>query len=530
MARLLITGPGAETRIFEITSPSVNLGRAESSDLILDHPSVSRHHARLILGPGDLATVSDLGSLNGVLVNDQPVREHRLKDQERISIGAYELRYDAVPEPILEIAADPAIAARVAKLLAPQAPKPREPEPERASLERENRLLKLLLQVDNAVSSAADSETVVRRVMELVFQMEHVERGLVMLADQQHGFKPALLLYRNPKSRLPAAADPSTVVLSRRVMERVTRERQPLLIRNVTQDADFQDSESLRLSGVRSAMCAPLLVGDRLLGIFYVDCLSKPLAFDRDQLEIFAVIGAETALRLDNACAYEELSRRELERRALERFLSSSVVDRVLADPLRLRLGGETQTATILFSDLRGFTRIAEKTAPEKLVERLNEFFSEMTEVVFSNGGTLDKYLGDGIMALFGAPLPRPDDARRAVKTAIEMQLALVGLNRTWERRELEPLAMGIGISTGEVTAGNVGSPQRMDYTVIGDAVNVAARLCSSAAAGQILTSEASFHALDGSFESKAVAPVPIKGHAAPVEVYEILWHDTTFS
>ncbi|HEV2495167.1 MAG TPA: adenylate/guanylate cyclase domain-containing protein [Terriglobia bacterium] len=524
MARLLITGPGEETRIFEITTPVINLGRAESSDAVLDHPSVSRHHARLILGPGDLATLTDLGSLNGILVNGKPVREHRLRDRDRISIGAYELRYDAPLEPVLEIATDPAIAARVAELLAPRAPTPSERESRLSGLESENRLLRLLLQVGNAVSAAADPEAVVRRVTELIFQMQTVERGFVMLADEQRGFKPALLLYRDPESRLPAAADPSTVVLSSRVIERVTRERLPLLIRNVTQDARFEDSESLRLSGVRSAMCAPLVVQDRFLGIFYVDCLSKPMAFDREQLEIFAVIAAETAVRLDNACAYEELSRRALERRALERFLSPTVVDRILADPIGLRLGGENQTATILFSDLRDFTRIAEKTAPQDLVERLNEFFSEMTEVIFSNGGTLDKYLGDGMMAVFGAPIPSPDDARRAVKTAIEMHIALERLNRAWETRGLEPLGMGIGINTGAVTAGNVGSAQRMDYTVIGDAVNVAARLCSSAAPGQILVAEASFRALDGSFASNAGAPIPIKGHTASVEVYEIPW------
>jgi len=156
----------------------------------------------------------------------------------------------------------------------------------------------------------------------------------------------------------------------------------------------------------------------------------------------------------------------------------------------------------------------------------LNEYFSEMTDLIFDNGGTLDKYLGDGIMALFGAPWPKPDDAQRAVRTAGAMQRALVALNRQWQARGQEPLQMGVGINTGQVTAGNIGSSKRMDYTVIGDAVNLASRLCAHAAGGQVLISKSTFREIGS--PALRLESIRVKGKAAPIEVYEILWKDST--
>jgi len=170
---------------------------------------------------------------------------------------------------------------------------------------------------------------------------------------------------------------------------------------------------------------------------------------------------------------------------------------------------------------------MSEKMEPQEVVELLNEYFSEMTDLVFENGGTLDKYLGDGLMAVFGAPLTKEDDSLRAVKTAIEMQQALVKLNRDWEAMGQRSLKMGLGINTGPVTAGNIGSSRRMDYTVIGDAVNLASRLCANAAGGQILISESTHRTLGGSLPAKRLDPIRVKGKETPVEVYEILWAET---
>ena len=265
---------------------------------------------------------------------------------------------------------------------------------------------------------------------------------------------------------------------------------------------------------------------DNVFGIFYVDCLSKPYAFSQEELGIFSVIAAEAAISFDNVRSHEELARRTVERQALERFLSSNIVEKILANPDEVHLGGENQTVTILFSDIRGFTRMSEHMEPHAVVELLNQYFSEMTDIVFDSGGTLDKYLGDGIMAVYGAPIPKPDDALRATKSAMEMQRSLVALNRDWESRGQPPLRMGVGVNTGPVTAGNIGSSRRMDYTVIGDAVNLASRLCANAAPGQILVSESTYLELNGRMPAQRLDPIRVKGKGTPVELHEILWKD----
>jgi adenylate cyclase len=443
-----------------------------------------------VTASGESLLLSDNASLNGVFVNGRQVEQHLLQHQDHVNLGVYELRDEASAEPLaMETIAGR--ASELAALLAEETPAPAERHVRTRSrsaafedsvatgpealldrlqqVESENELLKLLLRVGKVLSSALAPADVMQRVMELVFEMQNVDRGFVMLRDEK-GFKPAVLLYRGQHPGVDAAA-PSSLVLSRQVMERITVERLPLLIRNVAEDPRFVDSESLRVSGVRSAMCAPLIFKDNLFGIFYVDCLSKPLAFDQEQLSIFSVIAAQAAISFENARSHEELSQRALERQALTRFLSPPVVDKILADPSQVQLGGESQVVTVLFADIRGFSRMSAKLEPAAVVELLNEFFSQTTDLIFENGGTLDKYIGDRLLAVFGAPTPQPDHAFRAARTAAAMRGAIERLNRDWQSGSAEPLPMGIGLNTGTVTAGNIGSPQRMDYTVIGDAV-----------------------------------------------------------
>jgi len=218
----------------------------------------------------------------------------------------------------------------------------------------------------------------------------------------------------------------------------------------------------------------------------------------------------------------EEREKREI-RTTFGRYVSPEVVNEILSDPTKLLLGGEKKTLTILFSDIRGFTTISEGLQPEEVVSLLNEYFTDMSEVVLKYEGTLDKFIGDAIMAFFGAPVVHSDDPRRAVRVAWEMQQKIEEINRRHTGGIHGQLKMGVGINTGEVVVGNIGSHRRMDYTAIGDDVNLAQRLEDMAEGGKILISESTYNLVKDIVEVNKLEPVKVKGRTQAVQVYEVI-------
>jgi len=191
----------------------------------------------------------------------------------------------------------------------------------------------------------------------------------------------------------------------------------------------------------------------------------------------------------------------------------------------KVQLGGETLPVTILFTDIRSFTTISEKMGAQAIVGLLNEYFSEMVSIVIQEDGVVDKYIGDAIMAVFGAPIPKPDDPVHAVRAAVRMRQALTNLNERLKARGAASLRTGIGIHTGEVVAGNIGSEKRMEYTVIGDPVNVASRLESSTKelGVNILISEDTYQRTKDLVVARPVKELTVKGRVKPVMTYELL-------
>jgi adenylate cyclase len=205
----------------------------------------------------------------------------------------------------------------------------------------------------------------------------------------------------------------------------------------------------------------------------------------------------------------------------LNRYVAEEVTEAILIDPEKhLRLGGETRDVTVLFADIRGFTRFTEQHTAAQTVETLNHIFAELTRVIFKQHGTFDKYMGDAIMAFYGAPFPGPDDPLRAVQTALEMRSVFEGLRA--QSDELRDLGLGIGLHSGEATVGNVGSETVMDYTVIGDTVNVAQRLQEGARSGEILISAATYARVGEHVVAKLLETRPIRGRTESVTVYAL--------
>jgi adenylate cyclase len=546
MPRLIIERPGVQPRLYELKDgASIHIGRATSNDITLPHSSISRSHA-LLESKRDVWVVTDQHSANGVLVNGVRIERAELKSGDVIGLGDIKLRFEDMTTGAVVGKTSPEVASHltqildrenVAKLLdRAKAKPPVEAGAPRADtarriefLERENRLLTLLYQVSRALADKTTVEDVTQCVLDLVLQIDGAERGYAMLltedslrdgtkATTAYNFLPAIIRYRQaPKSASPQVA------LSRAIIQQVMESKGPLLVMDAMEDARFSASHSMALSGMQSAMCAPLLSRERLFGLLYVDNLSKRGTFTPEDLEIFAVIAAQAGLVIDRVRAKSEVKRQGVQLSALERFLSPAISKKIAAEAADIRLGGESQRITLLFADVRGFTTMAERMKPREAVEILNDFFDRMTNVIFEHDGTLDKYLGDGLMALFGAPFSLQNDAEAAVRAAVDMQKSLAEMNKASGKA---PLTIGIGIHTGEAVVGFLGTERRMDYTAIGDTVNVASRLTSQAGPGQIVISAATHSRLARPIPCCPLAAMKLKGRAEPIDVHEVLWRE----
>jgi len=281
---------------------------------------------------------------------------------------------------------------------------------------------------------------------------------------------------------------------------------------------------------VRSTICAPLFTESGVHGALYADRLDPFSAFKPDDLELISAVAAQTAIAVENVRAHERLAKEEVARANYSRFLPEYVVKQMLENPESFKLGGVTQTVTVLFADIRGFTRISEHAVPEKIVQLLNRYFSAMTDIIFAHGGTLDKYLGDGLMALFGAPTVTPKDAGNAMAAAVAMQRRMLSINDELRAEGYPEIGIGIGLHTGEAIVGYIGSERRSEYTAIGDTVNTASRLESNAKAGEILVSEATAQAAKSRYQLATRSPISVKNREQPVPLFEIEWQHSISS
>ncbi|HEU4415780.1 MAG TPA: adenylate/guanylate cyclase domain-containing protein [Candidatus Angelobacter sp.] len=532
MPRLIISSPDGKNGILELTKLVTTVGRGNANDLVLNDSSVSRFHAVIKLKDNAIF-IADRGSTNGIVLNEKKItQETELKSGDTAIVGRYTLRLERMDEKGIQVRRGqwPSTLNHIIQGRSQQATMPRQEEVSSSALsdlagrvkklERENYLLTVLYEAGKALNSKLALEHISEQVVSLACLIEGVERGFVMLFDESgEVMRQSQVRYRDPRSE----GNGPQIILSRSVLELMRKEKQPILIEDVSADDRFSGSESLKISGLRSAMCAPLLGKERLFGILYVDNLERTSAFTQEELNVFALVAAQAGAAIDNAVAYEKIAQQSLQRSALERFLSPEVAEMVTANP-DIRLGGVNQEVTVMFADIRGFTPMSENLEPSRVVEILNEYFTRVTDVIFDNGGMLDKYIGDAVMAVFGAPISKGRDAANAVNSAIQIQRLLIELNRDAAAREWPELRVGIGINTGPAIAGNIGSPRRLDYTVVGDAVNTAQRLMSNAKGGQILISESTAKKLGKTFDLDRLPELKVKGRSEAVPVFSVEW------
>ena len=392
------------------------------------------------------------------------------------------------------------------------------------NLRRKAKMLELIYEMSRTLGTVFDLKEIFEKATDLIFRGTPADRVVALLADgssaQNGEFELSQIAARARSQSIEQLSEKLTV--SRTITQKVMRERVAILSQDARTDAQFGGAESIVAQGVRSTICAPLITESNVHGVVYADRLDPFAAFTPDDLELISAVAAQAAVTVETVRAHTRLAREEVARANYSRFMPEYVVKQLLDNPDSFRLGGANQTITVLFADIRGFTSLSERENPERVVKLLNRYFSAMTEIIFAHGGTLDKYIGDGLMALFGAPNATPDDALNAVKAAVSMQRRIMALNGELVADQLTPVTVGIGLHTGVATVGYIGSDKRSEYTAIGDTVNLASRLESNARGGQILISEATADAINGAFQLLAHEPLTVKNRVQPVNLFEI--------
>jgi len=539
MAKFTVRDPYGKLSEFQITGPEVKIGRGNQSDLVLPDGKVSRLHAILRLRD-DKYVIEDQQSVNGLFVNGVCVKEKELVNDDVITMGDCVLTFKDTPQIVPAISynemplggtvflknADEVLQPMGTRVLSPQALPQQTPsqliQEELMILRKKSQILTLLYDLGKALSTVFSIEDIYKKVSDLLFQVCATDRVVILVSDEKTGeLVPAHVAFRHgaPSETLKRLS------ISRTITNKVINERASLLTLNALTDPSLASSHSIILQQLHSVMCAPLIGQQGILGLIYLD-QPKVAAFTTDDLDLLTAVAAQAAIALDNARTHEKLQRDAEAKLTYQRFLPAHVVEEILQSPQSLKLGGVNQTVTMLFADIRGFTTMSETMEPEQVVAILNQYFSAMTDVIFDHHGTLDKYIGDGIMALFGAPYEGPDDAANAVHAAIEMQQRMKAIKRDLrlpDGRQVD-FNIGIGINTGVVTVGYIGSERRTDYTAIGDPVNLAARLESGAAKGQIIISKSTYELVKDKFEIRPLGPLQVKGKREPVERYEVVW------
>jgi adenylate cyclase len=252
---------------------------------------------------------------------------------------------------------------------------------------------------------------------------------------------------------------------------------------------------------------------------------SETLAqFQRKDLELVTAIVNQAAMFIEINMLAKKIEREIVTRERFSRLLSPNVAERVISGQLEIKKGGElVRECTVFNSDIRGFTRMSEKTEPQIIVDMLNEYFELMVETVFKYEGTLDKFMGDGIMAFWGSPVAHPDDASLSVQCGLGQMAALGEFNRGRLSKNQLPLAIGIGIHTGPLVAGYIGSSKALSYTVIGDTANTSARLCGIAQTGQIIVSEPTYARLGTRFEYEELPPAHVKNKEHALRIFNVI-------
>jgi adenylate cyclase len=542
-----------EGRIYNYNIPKddITIGRGKDNDIVLDDSTVSRNHAKVKRHDNEYVLV-DLGSFNGTKVNGKLVQSTKLQHNDLIRIGPIRMKFltkekrepsvtdSVVILPEFDDEKDDQKIVRSSsqvgfkdsgelllknpKRLDSQAVSSEEAqrfEEDFTSLERSNKVLFVLYEISRQLNSFGNFNELLSKIMDLIFMIIDADYGFLILTGDKDKDEliPVVVKYKDDRTK-----NRGKLRASRTIVNKVIKDKVSLLTSNAMKDSRLNHGESLFIQQIRSAICVPLWKKDDIIGVIQLESTRLDNHFNQEDLQLLQTISSQMAMIIEQASLNEQIKEEERMRSRLERFHSPQVIEMILKGGQETKddvMEPKDLTATILFTDIIGFTHLSERMPPREINMILNHFFSRMTDIIFDHEGTLDKYIGDSLMAVFGAPIEKEGDAERAILAALQMRQELTAI-----MAETEPekrFNVRIGINTGRVVAGNMGSPKRMDYTVIGDAVNIASRLESIAQPNQILIGEETFRHVKEKFNIKKLGAKRVKGKTSEIMAYEVI-------
>lgn len=537
-----------KTSNYPIVNKSTIIGRSDENDIVLRNVGISRKHVKIYKKAKNYF-LADLGSSNGTKVNGKFIQKIKLSHNDVISIGTCDLIFftDELSAPpqtnslflmedsdqnnfyqhTLNISPQESCIMSSSELLASieskkiidkhdQAPS----QNDISSLERSNKALFVLYEISRQLSSTSDFKELLNKIMDLIFMVIDADSGFLVLTGDKEKDEliPIVVKSKDKQKENTGKMRPSKTMINKVIQDKVA-----LLTTNAMDDSRFSAAESVVIKKIRSAICVPLWGKNKIIGAIQLDSTRPDNMFTKDSLELLKTIGCQMAMVIEQARLNAQIQEEEKLRNRLERFHSPQIIEMILKksqDSSENIMEPKDLTSTILFTDIVGFTGISEKMSPREINIILNKHFSQLTDIIFKYGGTLDKFLGDGLMAIFGTPIEKKEDAENAVRAALEIRQKFAEvIKKTSPEIKFD---IRVGINTGRVVAGNIGSPKRMDYTVIGDAVNIAKRIESSAKPDQILIGPETYKCVKNKFNLKKVGPKKLKGRKAETMIYEV--------
>jgi adenylate cyclase len=541
MPAIVQNANSAQERICALNQGRNTIGRGLDNSIVVEDEarSLSRHHAEIWWRDGE-TTVCDLGSSNGTFLNEVPLpaqKPHRLREGDSVRFGSVVFVYRDEVRSVPHSAAgretsDVSILASVA----PELSRVRLSDvvhahrdtitsgsvlmlQNRDAAQRNADKLKILLEISKELSSPESYHLLPEKILDLLFQVMRVDRAILLLVDE----RTQELESKAVKVRNSVAVDYE--FYSKRIVEYVKEQGCGILSDNAAVDQRFAQSHSILQQSIQAAMCAPLKPRDRVIGVLYVDNLSMSHIYEKEDLEFLTSLANQAAIAIENASLTQKMQSEIVRRTRLERFFPQELTQK-LQGGWNLNEITETEV-TALFSDISGFTTLASQMPPRQVLELLNEYFRVMVEeTVFRFGGVLEKYIADALLAVWGSPYRRDNDASQAVSAAIAMQWAMNRLNRQWQQQgRNQHIQIHIGLNTGVVAAGNIGSEQLIQFTHIGDTMNVASRICNLAKAGEIVISDTTLARVAAmGLPVEPLPPALVKGKEHPLQTYRVLW------